>query len=575
MDSQIEASLQDAVFATCQNCKRDFSIEPDDLSFYEKIKVPLPTFCPECRSQRRNAWWNVFSLYSRQCDFCKKSVISLYAPNSGITIYCNKCWWSDKWDPKSFGADYDFYKPFFTQYKELIQKVPHISIINDDGIASLNCEYTQDWWFSKNCYMAFSGSCVENVMYSFFIFSGKDIVDCMNIRSKNEWLYECTIIRNSYQLKYSQFCTACIDSQFLHDCIDCSDCFMCAGLRNKKYFFQNNEYSKEEYEKILESYKLDTFSGVEKAQKEFDEFILKCPRRHLGIIRSVNSTGEFISNCKNTKNCFVAKDCENCRYCDFVSEDKDSRDLVMSGDSSECYEGVAVDNSQLNLFGIFSVKSQDVRYTQHCHNCKHVFGCVGLRDASYCIFNKQYSKEEYEELVPKIMEHMDAMPYEDKIGNKYRYGEFYPIELSPFGYNETNAIENFLLTKNEAKDKGFNWQDNTQITTGKETLLPENIPDSIDEVGDFILGEVLACIDCKRNYRIVSSEFAFYKKMRIPIPRRCFYCRHGIRLKRRNPFKLWHRKCAKEGCENEFETSYSPQKPEIVYCEKCYQKELY
>src|SRR3989338_6874461 len=96
----------------CQNCKKDFTIEPDDFGFYEKMKVPPPTFCPECRSQRRNAWRNNTSLYSRKCDLCNKFIISLYSPDSGLTVYCNKCWWSDKWDPKDYGAGYDFLKPF-------------------------------------------------------------------------------------------------------------------------------------------------------------------------------------------------------------------------------------------------------------------------------------------------------------------------------------------------------------------------------------------------------------------------------------------------------------------------------
>jgi len=200
---------------------------------------------------------------------------------------------------------------------------------------------------------------------------------------------------------------------------------------------------------------------------------------------------------------------------------------------------------------------------------------VGLRDAKYCIFNKQYTKEEYEKLVPKIIEQMNKMPYVDRIGNSYAYGEFYPIELSPFGYNETLAMEDVALSKEEAKKGGYNWQDNIQRTTGKETLKPENIPESIDEVGESILEEVLACIECKRNYKIVPNELIFYKKMRIPIPRRCFYCRHANRLKKRNPFKLWHRKCMKEGCSNEFETTYAPERPEIIYCEKCYQQEVY
>ena len=560
---------------TCQNCKTSFTIEPDDFGFYEKIKVPPPTFCPDCRRQRRNAWRNKFALYSRKCDACGKSIVSLYASDSGITIYCNKCWWSDNWDPKSYGRDYDFSKPFFLQFRELIGKVPHISIVNDDGIASLNCEYTHDWWFSKNCYMCFSGWKVENVMYSFFILAGKNITDSMCIRTPSEWLYECFICSKCYQVKYSDKCLACIDSQFLYDCHDCSDCFMSTGLRSKKYYFKNKQYTKGEYERILQSYRLDTFSGVEKAWKEFDQFVLNYPRRHVQNFQSINCTGDMVSHSKNVKKSFVSKKSENCYYVDFASGAKDSYDLMLSGELSECYDSVTVDHSQLNFFGLFSVKSQDVRYTQHCHNGKHLFGCVGLKNTSYCIFNKQYTKEEYEELVPKIIKHMNEMPYVDKNKNEYRYGEFYPIELSPFGYNETFATEDMILSKEEAKKKGYSWQDNIQKTTGKETTASENIPESIHDIGDSILDEVLACIDCKRNYKIIPNEYLFYKKMKIPIPRRCFYCRHEARFAKCNPFKLWHRKCMKEGCENEFETTYAPERPEIVYCEKCYQSEVY
>ena len=575
----------------CQNCKKDFPIEPDDFGFYEKIKVPPPTFCPQCRMQRRNAWRNTFTLYSRKCEMCDKSVVSIYSPDSDIKIFCNKCWWSDKWDPKSYAVDYDFSKPFFSQFRELIDKVPHMSVVNDDNIASLNCEYTHDWWFSKNCYMAFSGWRTENVMYSFFILSGKDIMDSMNIISKNEYLYECSRGSSCYRLKYSQFCKSCIESSFLFYCKDCTECFMCTGLVNKKYHFKNKEYTKEEYQNILNSYQLDTFSGVEKAAKEFAEFKITFGHRYVATVQTVNCVGDNISTSKNSKYVFVGKNLENCRYSEFVSGDKECHDIVMSGEAQECYESVVADHSQLNLFGIFSVKSQDIRYSQHCHSSKHIFGCVGLRNASYCIFNKQYTKEEYEELLPKIIEHMNTMPHIDKKGSTYKYGEFYPIELSPFGYNETLAMENFPSTKEEALAQGFSWQGEIQRTIGKETLLSENIPQSINEVSDSILNEVLACIECQRNYKIVPNELIFYRKMKIPIPRRCFHCRHANRLKMRNPFKLWHRQCMCGGagspqvtsqhshgvgkCEVEFETSYAPDRPEIVYCEKCYQAEVY
>ncbi len=559
----------------CQNCKSQFTIEADDFGFYEKIHVPPPTFCPECRSQRRLAWRNDTTLYNKTCDLCQKPIVTIYSKESGITVYCNKCWWGDNWDPISYDQEYDFSRSFFEQFKELVLKVPHIALVNDDGIASVNCEYTQDFAFSKNCYMDFIGWKVENVMYTYYISAGKDIMDSMNIRSKNEWIYECIRGRNSYNIKYSQLCLACIDSQFLYDCNSCSDCFMCVNLRNKKYNFKNEQYSKEEYEKILESYKLDTFSGVETAQKEFDEFIKKYPRRYSTIFRSLNCSGDAISDSKNIKDCFNVKKSENCRWVCNADAPKDSYDLTIGGELSECYEGITSDHSSRNFFGIFSWKDQDVEYTQHCHSSQYLFGCAGIKNKKYCIFNKQYTKEEYENLRTKILEQMNSMPYKDKKGNVYKYGEFYPAELSPFGYNETVAPEHFPLKKEEAKQNGYNWQDNIQRTTGKETLKPENIPESIDEVEESILNEVLVCIDCKRNYKIVPNELIFYKKMKIPIPRRCFYCRHGARLKKRNPYKLWHRKCMQDGCKNEFETSYAPERPEIVYCEKCYQAEVY
>jgi DNA-directed RNA polymerase subunit RPC12/RpoP len=62
----------------CQNCKNDFIIEPDDFLFYEKIKVPPPTFCPECRMVRRMIWRNCRSLFKRECGSCGKSIISMY-----------------------------------------------------------------------------------------------------------------------------------------------------------------------------------------------------------------------------------------------------------------------------------------------------------------------------------------------------------------------------------------------------------------------------------------------------------------------------------------------------------------
>jgi hypothetical protein len=51
--------------------------------------------------------------------------------------------------------------------------------------------------------------------------------------------------------------------------------------------------------------------------------------------------------------------------------------------------------------------------------------------------NKQYTKEEYEKLLPKIIAHMK------KTGE---WGEFFPISISPFNYEETPAMDYYPLT---------------------------------------------------------------------------------------------------------------------------------
>src|ERR1035437_118745 len=100
----------------CQNCKKDFIIEPDDFSFYEKIKVPAPTFCPECRMVRRLMFQNERSFYKRECDLCKKESIMVFPPDKKRLVYCEKCWWSDNWDAQTYGREIDFSKPFLVQF---------------------------------------------------------------------------------------------------------------------------------------------------------------------------------------------------------------------------------------------------------------------------------------------------------------------------------------------------------------------------------------------------------------------------------------------------------------------------
>jgi hypothetical protein len=413
-------------------------------------------------------------------------------------------------------------------------------------------------------------------MYSYSVAGPetRDVVDSLDIFNYSQIIYDSVFLEHSYNCRNCYYSTGLNDCTFCYDCKGCSNCFMCVNLRQKKYCVFNKQYTKEEYEKIIASYRLDTHSGVERAKKEFAEFLSNQIRRFSDIRNCKDCTGDALFNCKNSHSSFFARACEDVKFLTKGNDVKDSYDITPGGESSQCYEALTADNNYMGLFTIFSFKNQEVSYVENCNSSKHLFGCSAIKHGQYCILNKEYSKDEYFKLKDKLIEHMKSTG---------EYGEFFPSVTSNFGYNETVAQEYFPLSKEEALKLGFKWWDKLQKTTGRETMKREEIPDSINDVQESILKEVLACKDCGRNYKIVQNEFSFYKKHSIPIPLKCFYCRNSARLKFENPFKLWHRSCmcsqtthGHEGtCPNEFKTAYSPDRSEIIYCEKCYNQEVY
>jgi hypothetical protein len=146
--------------------------------------------------------------------------------------------------------------------------------------------------------------------------------------------------------------------------------------------------------------------------------------------------------------------------------------------------------------------------------------------------------------------------------------------MSPFGYNETVANEYYPLTREEGiKDGRFNWSDYEAPFPQVEKIIPaEKLPDTIENIPDDILNWAIECEVSKKPFRIIKQELEFYRKHSLPIPRRHPDVRHADRMKMRNPRKLFERKCDK--CMKDMITTYSPERPEIVYCEECYNREV-
>ncbi len=558
----------------CQNCKTDFTIESEDFNFYKKMNVPAPTFCPECRFQRRLMFRNERVFYKRDCGLCGKSVVSLFSPNKPYTVYCQPCWWSDKWDSADYAMEYDPGRNFFEQVRELQKKVPHMSLVT--GYSTLvNSEYVNHAGYAKNCYLIFNSDYCENVYYGTIVTHDKDCMDAFGL-GEAELCYEVVMSGKCYRTFFSEDCRDCTDVYFSKALIGCSYCFGCINLRKKNYHIFNKPYSKEEYKKEVKKFNLDSFAVVEDLKKRARKLWLKFPRKFMRGFHNVNVSGDYVYECKNAHYMYQTRYVEDGKFCQFMTlkPAKDIYDLSEWGNGVQrVCDSITVGEGADTIrfcFGAWDTALEN-EYSMFAISSSSVFGCVCVRKKRYCILNKQYDKESFSKLRKRIIQDMNENPYTDSKGRIFKYGEFFPYDLSLFDYNETNAIQYYPSPKEEILKKGWRWHEPTPAKH-KITLPPEKVPDSINDIADSVLQEVLECTDCRKAFRIVRSELDLLRRFGFPIPRKCPDCRHMERMSRVNPPRLWDRKCDK--CGQEIKTGYAPERKEVVYCETCYQKEV-
>lgn len=560
---------------TCQNCKKDFTIESEDFSFYEKINVPPPTWCPECRMIRRFSFVNTWSLFWNKCEKCEKKTLSMYSPETGVKIYCQQCWWSDSWDGTEYAMDYDSSRSFLEQVKELSEKTPFVALESQYNSLK-NSEYSNAIAWSKDCYLVFVADYCDNVFYSSILNGLKYSSDC--IRGwESELCYESIGFINNYRTFFSDECDDCLDVWFSRNCYGCTNCVACVNLRGESNCIFNIKYSKDEYEKRLRELGFNSWKNLNQFEKKAYDFWLTKPyREYGGNSLNLNVTGEHTYRSKNSKEGYIVNYAENCKWCQLitVTSTKDCYDYSGWGNGAELiYESIGVGEGVNNIeFSSHCFpNSANLGYCNWNITGKNNFGCVNLKRKSYCILNKQYSKEEYEKLKAKIISDMKTNPYVDKLGCKFFYGEFFPPELGKFPYNKSNAMKFLPKTRDEALALGYIWDDSEDISH-VITLRAEDLPDTIKKTTESVLVEVVECDNCKRGYKIVQGELNLLYKMGLPVPHECPRCRENKRFSRMNKPGMYYRKCVK--CDTDIYTPYAEGRPEIVYCVKCYQQEF-
>ena len=156
------------------------------------------------------------------------------------------------------------------------------------------------------------------------------------------------------------------------------------------------------------------------------------------------------------------------------------------------------------------------------------------------------------------------------------YGEFFPPQLAqtPYNFSLATAYEGYDDIKT-AKRYGYVVGESVRVAqTQTDATDVATLPADIADVTDDIIGKPLHNSAHNRNFIVTRAELDFYRRFKIPLP--LYHPLERLQALRRRigpiVFQVYERSCAK--CDKVMQTTYAPARPEIVYCEDCYNSEI-
>ncbi len=502
----------------CDITRKEFIVteaEQEHIRTFEELHpllkkgdIPLPKIHPLEHLRQMHSYVTLTSLFESKSVLSQKSQITRYNPELGYKVCTYEEFWDDNLDNVQFGQEYDFDRPFFEQWNELMHQVYMQPLVQ------INCEnssYVDSSSNLKNCYMCFGVGESEDCLYvvkSRYPLKNKDCIDCVGI-IQCELCYACVDSDNCYACQHCQDCVNCSDLFCSYDLIGCKNCFGCFGLRRKEFCIFNKQVTQKEYKTFLKSLDLGDYQVRSEQIKKCEEFIANSGHQSHQIKQSENATGDYLSHCRNIVDCYLGDNLEDCGY----STGAYGKD----GWRSELYHGELAYNSAV-LFGRLGFGNSihtgsENFYSYMIFNCDSCFGCAMLKKKSYCILNKQYTKAEYFELIPRIIAHMKQTG---------EWGQFLPPQYAPHYYEESQSYDWYMpISAANTKERGYRIRpgeiEPTEISGAvKATELPMN---SKEINSDEILRLTIKCSTTGKAYRFTRKEIDFYQKHHIPLPR--------------------------------------------------------
>ena len=80
--------------------------------------------------------------------------------------------------------------------------------------------------------------------------------------------------------------------------------------------------------------------------------------------------------------------------------------------------------------------------------------------------------------------------------------------------------------------------------------------------------QIQKCTNCAQDFAVIPLEQEILKKLKLPAPDQCFYCRKKRRHKTRMRGRFYNKTCQK--CGKNIYVTCDPETGLMIYCKECY-----
>ncbi len=484
----------------CAISGEEFFVSDHEMRLRGMLDImDTPTVLPKYRFQHLWAFWPHWTLHKRECNKTEKQIISVFSDKCPYPVWHKDQWFAHASPPK---VEIDFDKLFFDQAWSLFQNcpIPHVFQNKNE-----QCEYTDDWYESRDCYLCHSGEKNEGTRYGYGLTSCKDCLYCV-FSQFSQWCIDCVNVSHSYECYY---CLDVRDSNscwFSYNLRNCSDCLFCFNLRNKRYCVGNKQFTPEQYDSFVQEWWFDTIAGYQKWREKFVQMMHDIAWIKADYIElSENTTWNYLAHCKDAENSYMTTYHEDCCH-DFWSGPGVKFTCEWVG-TIGCQMGYMV-TMPINCYQIrWSFMNLDCRfsdYIAYCAQGEELFGCCGLVRGHHCILNAPYSAQEYTALKEKLRNHMI------QTGEWWR---FFPGHFAPNPYDESISGYHWSLSPWEQERRGFRvTSDNFDKNTSSYTPLVE-IPKTPFDATQDIVDKIFYDEKKQTPFQILALDVNFCRKL--------------------------------------------------------------